>query len=317
MTKFAIFLTVILALGFALTVAAQAQPCLVGGHDETTEDHTGAQWSAAAGIPATPGTVALGVTGLHLLITEVGWRGVNSSLATWNDSTEFIEIYNPCTHSIDLSNYYLSDVNGYSALPVNGTIDLATSTTDFAFKFPYGSYIPAGGVIVVAVDGGWFKRYTGLDANFMFFNRAGGVPTTAIPMIDVGANKGGGYPAFGHFTNSAEFVWLFQWDGICDLICDVDLVYWGAGSGANWPSRKTVLMCQDGPDVDANATCYLADVGNPAGSMGKGLVAPLSGAGTRQRVGPEGFELSPGNGCAVMPTAILPSTWGQIKALFR
>jgi hypothetical protein len=292
---------------------------LVGGHDETTEDHTLAQWSAAAGIPATAGTVAAGVTGVHLLITEVGWRGWNAGLLA--DSTEFIEIYNPCTMEVDLSKYYLSDVNGYSALPVLGTVNLAVNATDFAFKFPPGSHISPGQVIVVAMQGGWYKHFTGVDANYMLFNSADkhGIvwPTTATPMISVGVNGGAIYPTFGLLTNSAEFVWLFKWDGICDLVCDVDLVYWGAGTGANAPALKTVLMCQDGPDAGALPTCYLADVGNPAGLMGKGLATPLSGAGTRQRIGPEGAELIPGNGCAPLPTPVQSSTWGHIKALYH
>jgi hypothetical protein len=319
MSKFVTFLMMVLVLGFALAVPAQAQTCLIGGHDETTEDHTLAQWNAAAGAPHSAGTVAPGVIGQHLLITEVAWRGWNVGVLA--DSTEFIEVYNPCTMGVDLSNYYLSDVNGYSALPVLGTVNLAANATDFAVKFPLGSYIAPGQVIVIATQGGWYRHCTGIDADYMLFNSAdkhGIVYTTsAVQMISVGVNGGGVYPTFGLLTNSSEFVWLFKWDGVCDLVCDVDLVYWGAGSGANWPSLKTALMCQDGPDLDVLPTCYLADVGNPAGLMGKGLVTPASGAGTRQRVGPEGFELMPGNGCAPLPTAVLPSTWGKIKALYH
>src|SRR5206468_1810247 len=77
-----------------------------------------------------------------------------------------------------------------------------------------------------------------------------------------------------------------------------DLVYWGWGTGANAPSRKTSALCQDGPDAGGSSTCYAADAGNPAGSMGKALAAPASGAGTRQRIGPEGAEAPNGNGCA-------------------
>src|SRR5438094_427022 len=111
-----------------------------GGHDETTEDFNSATaWNAGTGQPATPGTVPPGVTGTHLMISEVGVRGLNT--ATLGDSTEFIEIYNPTNSSVDLSNFYISDANAYSALPRTGLIDLGGIITDFAFRFPFNSSI--------------------------------------------------------------------------------------------------------------------------------------------------------------------------------
>jgi hypothetical protein len=304
-------------LAAVVFLAAIATPTLaqqtVGGHDESTDDFTGASWAAAA--PANPGTVASGVTGVHLLITEIGWRGLNS--ATLTDSTEFVEIYNPTGDVVDLGKYYVSDVNAYSTLPVSGTVDLAANSTDFAMRFPGGATIAPGAVKVIAVDGGRYKRATGVDADFMLFN-AGGA-TTALLMVDVAVNKGTTYPTFGSFTNGGEFVWLFYWDAVSDLVCDVDLVYWGPGTGANLPSRKLATTCQDGPDADAIASCYLLDAGNPAGSMAKALTAPASGAGTRQRVGPESESVvTGGNGCvAGGPTDVHTSSWGALKSLYR
>jgi len=317
MTKLVTFVMFALVFCFALSLPVLAQQS-IGGHDETTEDHTGAQWAAAA--PATPKTgPALG--GVHLLISEVGWRGTNSTTLSWADSTEFVEIYNPTSTTIDLSKYYLSDVNGYKALPVAGTIDVVLNATDFGMRFPAGATIAPGAYKVIAANGGWFKHFTGTDADYMLFPGAGieSDPTTAVLMVDVGTNKPVTYPTFGQFTNSAEFVWLFFWDGVSDLVCDADLVYWGSGTGANAPARKLTTDCQDGPDVDALLSCYNLDAGNPAGSMAKGLVAPASGAGTRQRTGGEGAEtLTGGNGCVPGgPTAVTPSTWGQIKALYH
>jgi hypothetical protein len=301
----ALLLAAIASRAFAVTT--------VGGHDESTEDLTAASWAAAA--VANPGTVAPGVTGVHLLITEIGWRGLNS--ATLADSTEFIEIYNPTNSAVSLGTLYVSDVNTYSTLPVNGTVDLAANSTDFAMRFPEGAMIAPGVVKVIAVDGGRFKRATGVDADFMLFN-AGGA-TTALPMVDAGTNKGATYPTFGSFTNGGEFVWLFSWDGVSDLVCDVDLVYWGPGTGANLPSRKFATTCQDGPDTGSATSCYLLDAGNPLGSMGKALSTPASGAGTRQRVGPESEAVtSGGNGCvAQTPTRVNSSSWGALKSLYR
>jgi len=318
----ATFLMIALVFCLAFAVPAMAQK-IVGGHDESMEDHTlTPPWALTSA--ATPG-VSPAVVGTHLLITEVGVRGTNSTTGTWADSTEFVEIYNPTSYTIDMSKYYLSDVNAYSSLPVGGNVDVAQNATDFAMRFPQGSIILPGGVKVVAIQGSWYKELVGVDADFMMFyqSRQGVIPhlapTTAVRMTDVATNKPVVYPTFGELTNGGEFVWLFFWDGVYDLVCDVDLVYWGSGTGANLVSRKTAALCQDGPDIGAATTCYNLDVGNPAGAMTKALVLPASGAGTRQRVTTEGAEtLTGGNGCIPGgPTPVNNSSWGQIKALYR
>lgn len=304
--------TTLSTLGLCAAMAARASASCdqtIGGHDETTENFLGATWAAAAA--ATAGSVAGGVTGTHLLITEVGWRGWNANATTLADSSEFVEIFNPTAETINLSCYYLSDVNGYSALPVTGSIAVAGNSTDFAQKFPLGSTIAPGAVKVIAIDGGRYKRCTGIDADFMMFN-AGGA-TTAAAMVDVDDNAAA--QAFGSFTNGGEFVWLFSWNGYDDLVCDVDLVSWGAPAGANAPSLKTVLTCQDGPDPNAAAQCYKADTGPLTF-----LVAPANNAGTRQRAAAEAQTLPPGggNGCTEgRPTPTKSSTWGEIKSIYR
>jgi hypothetical protein len=264
----------------------------VATHDETTEDLTGPGWNAAAGTPATPGAAGY-VTGAHLLISEIGWRGIND--ATRGDSTEFIEIHNPTGSTIDLSKLYLTDVNYYATLPTTGVIGLAGAANDFAMRFPSGASIGPGQTRVVAIDGGRWKRATGVDADFMMWNDGG--TTTAKPMVDVSTSHGSPYPAFDALSNTAEMVWLFSWDGASDLVCDVDCLYWGAGTAGNAPARKSGGMCQDGPDAGAVASCYRVDLGNPTGTMGRALAVPFPGAGTRQRSGAEGAEAGSGNGC--------------------
>ena len=287
--------------------AASAQ--LVGGGDETTENLASAvSWGPASA--ATPGTVPGGVSGTHLLISEIGIRGINSMSV--GDSTEFIEIYNPTSTVIDLSMVYLSDAITYSALPVNGSIDVVGSSVDFAYRFPAGAVIAPHQAKVVAIDGGRFKRGTGLDADFCFTN-LGGV-TTAQSMIDVASNKGPGYPGVNMLANTGEFTWLFTWNGQTDLVCDGDLAYWGSPSGLNWPVQKSSAMCQDGPDAGTTASCYADD----AGPLNQGLSLPAIGAGTRARTGAEVQVAAPGgNGCREVVTAISPTTWGAVKSLFR
>jgi hypothetical protein len=168
MKKSATALVAIAALCLALP--AYAVEHTIGSHDETSEDFTIAgSWAAASA--ATPGTVAGGVVGTHLLITEIGSRGLNS--ATLADSTEFIEIFNPTSSTVDLSTLYLSDAQLYYQLPITAQIDVALSSTDFAMKFPDGATIAPGGVKVIAADGGRYQRGTGVDADFMLFNAGG------------------------------------------------------------------------------------------------------------------------------------------------
>ena len=319
MKKWASTLFLALALGLALPISQAHAQYTRGGHDETTEDFTGAAW-AAAGL-ATPGTVAGGVTGSHLMITEVGMRGLNGATPQLADSSEFVEIYNPTTCTINLSRVYLSDVNAYSTLSVAGTVDLAANNTDFAMRFPNGSTIAPGQVIVVAIDGGRYKRATGVDADYQLFN-AGGV-TTAQTMVDVATNKGGTYPAFGSFTNGGEFCWLFFFDG-SDLVTDLDLVYWpvNPAAGANAPTLKTPATCLDGPDPGTGTTCYFTDAGPVTGASAKGLTVPANGAGTRQRATAETEAVSSGgNGATLGSTFVFlsatanPATCGSSVTL--
>ncbi len=267
-------------------------PGAANAHDATTEDLTGPHWNSSTGSAATPGT-APDAYGTHLLITEVGWRGMNG--ATLGDSTEFIEIKNPTPFPVALSQVYLADAGAYAALPVTGSVNLGGVATDFAFRFPPGTTLPSGATRVIAVDGGRWKRATGIDADYMLFNSGG--TTTALGLVDVSTNHGSPYPAFGSLADSGEFLWLFTWDGVSDLVCDVDMVYWGSGVGANAPARKLSTQCQDGPDAGGVASCYATDLGNPLGSLGRALALPAAGAGTRQRVGLEPTEAAMGNAC--------------------
>ena len=58
-------------------------------------------------------------------------------------------------------------------------------------------------------------------------------------------------------TNASELVMLFAWDGVSDLVKDVDYVYYG-GASANGPVNKTGQTV-DGPYANATGTAYLPD----------------------------------------------------------
>ncbi|MCJ8313920.1 MAG: DUF5011 domain-containing protein [Pseudomonadales bacterium] len=67
---------------------------------------------------------------------------------------------------------------------------------------------------------------------------------------DVGASPG--------FTNSGESIVLFWWDGVSDLVSDVDMLNIGTPSATNDIRNKTSIMV-DGPDADSVTSAYKAD----------------------------------------------------------
>ena len=74
---------------------------------------------------------------------------------------EFIEIHNPTSAAINLSNVYLSDSDLYYSITVNGTPTIGT--TDFVVRFPDGASIPAGGYQTISTGqpSTWSPFYAG------------------------------------------------------------------------------------------------------------------------------------------------------------
>jgi hypothetical protein len=141
----------------------------------------------------------------HLIITEVVARP---------SADEAIEILNPTSSAISLTNVGLADTNVYYTL--DGTV-----TTDFIVRFPDGASIPACGRIVVSTYG----TYAGQTADYEILSTTEtGQPATdnaAVPnMVHVDVT---GDPAL---ADAAEMVVLFQIDA-GGAHKDLDYVVWG------------------------------------------------------------------------------------------
>ena len=199
----------------------------------------------------------------HLLLTEI-------TLAP--DSGEFIEIYNPTANSISLDNYYLADNANY-ALIAGGTMNVISS--DFVVKFPAGHNILPNQVVVVAMKGDYFSNYYGVGPDFEIINQSGSI-------VDMDTIKTGSNPTL---TNGGEGIVLFYWDGVSDLVSDVDIINAGVPTSTNQITPKTGLM--------VNNSTYLPD----AGTMPLQASAPAIGFSTK-RIMPEGNNetLTGGNG---------------------
>jgi len=178
---------------------------------------------------------------VHLLLTE----------AVLTPTTgEYLEIYNPTGSTVDLTNYYLSDDEDYALYPGTFGAGPAPSigSSDFIVQFPPGAMITAGQVVVIAFDGATFITDYGFAADYEMKGTDAGTPDM-IPS-NLGATAG--------LTNSGENACLFWWDGLTDLVSDVDMVNLGTPSATNDIGDKTGVAV-DGPDADVITTTYLPD----------------------------------------------------------
>lgn len=175
----------------------------------------------------------------HLLITEV--------TVTPTDG-EFVEIFNPSDSSVDLSDYYITDAiyaNDSEPDYVNVVDGSYTPyDSDFLARFPTGATIGARSTIVVANNGAGFETTYGTSADFELLDTG-----ATTDMGDPGGDWIGGNPTL---SNSGEVAILFHWDGMSDLVADVDIALWGDAAEA---VDKTGVS-KDGPDGDSDATAY-------------------------------------------------------------
>ena len=159
-----------------------------------------------------------GVATNHVVISEVGVAPPGG---------EFIELWNPTSQAVDLSQYYLSDNAIYHGIAADAGFlpDAATPGTDFLVRFPSGTMLAAGATIVIAPGAALYQTQFTKCPNFVL--KAADVTCTngtATAMIvptngAVGGNVG--------LSNDREMVVLFKWDGATATVKDVDYVTWG------------------------------------------------------------------------------------------
>jgi hypothetical protein len=154
----------------------------------------------------------------HLLISEI---------ARLDTAREFVEIYNPTNAAIDLSDVYITDNATYHSIATSGTWNpvLATANTDFAARFPAGTMIAAGGVLVIGFDTGFEAAFS--DCPDFYMGTAplscnGGMIPVMLPAVT------GSISDSSNISDSREMIMLFTWNGtVGQPLKDLDYVTWG------------------------------------------------------------------------------------------
>ena len=183
---------------------------------------------------------------------------------------EYVAIFNPGAAAVDLSNYYLADYESYYQLVVGS----APGSSDFIARFPSGAVIAPGETQYVSIGGAeCFRSACGSVGTFIGFGvypnyeiPSGTAANNSATVPDMLAPFAGAIGSTHSFTNGGEPVTLLYWDGVGDLVTDVDYVYFGTPSAGNPAVNKTGIM--------VNGSTYQPDTPDSASTH-----APLSAPG--------------------------------------
>ncbi len=226
----------------------------VDGRDETSENFDGT-FQMAAADPARPAAPPIEGPVAKLLLTEISTTGTDQ---------EFIEIYNPGTAPVDLSDYYLTDANHSPNSQYYYNIGLGNPSQstigggayfDFHARFPDGFSIAAGDTIVMALAGSTaFSDYFGFNPDLELYEDGGGsdgVPDMRWVFGTEGNNSivGESVPTL---TNGSETVILYHFVEGEDKVTDIDVFVWGISS-------TSIFFNKTGKTIGSHS--YLPEIG--------------------------------------------------------
>jgi len=219
---------------FAAQIPGQVVDALVEWYLTATATGGGAaDWPVEGTRAPRSYTVGSGGSGdvVKLLFTEV------SVLST---AQEYIEIVNPGLSDVDLSDYYLTDaihapLSQYYWRIAEGNPTQATvgggAYTDFHARCPDGFTLAAGDTIVVSIAGSdaFYGAFGYLPSLELFED--GGAPDAIPDLRPVFGTPDGPNSIVGEttpsLTNTAECLILYHWDGVGNLVTDIDVFFWG------------------------------------------------------------------------------------------
>ena len=234
----------------------------------------------------------------HLLFT----KAVIMTLASPQIGSEYVAISNPTSGTVDLSRYYLTDATSIDAsyweIVEGGGLGGGGGSGSFNARFPDGATLGPDETLVVSFAGSSeYQSVYGAYPDYELFED--GIVLDNVPELvearpggiayGIGNPVGNQLPSVGWLDESETLV-LYYWDGIFDLIRDIDYLTWG--TSASRVDKSTVAV--DGPDADTVATAYMPDTA--AGSQIPMTVHEVNEA--NERINPEeGVEtVTGGNG---------------------
>ncbi len=182
-----------------------------------------------------------------LLITEI---------SVTPTAGEFIEIHNSGAAPVDLTDVYLTDATFtpdgafyYKIVTGNGG---GGGFADFNARFPTGAMITAGEYQTISLNGSNnFNTTFGVQPTYELFEDAGaadGIPDMLEATAGSINNQGG--------LSGGEVAILYSWDGVTDLVQDLDYVVWG---DKNEAVDKSGVSIDSITDADMLTSMYLAD----------------------------------------------------------
>jgi hypothetical protein len=209
----------------------------------------------------------------------------------------FIAITNPTGSDVDMGNVYLTDATQLP-LTLYSNIALNNPTTanpgggvggDFHARFPEGYVLPAGATISVALSGSTqYMAAYGRLPDFELFEDENYVPDGVSELVaaypgSVGAGLGGGGTNVPALSDVTESIVLYSWDGVSDLVQDLDYVTWGTST--------SIRVDKTGRTVGAST--YLPDTA-VASQIAVAAAGPTFGHAFRRTGADEGAEVPTG-----------------------
>ena len=244
------------------TIPAFADGTLVEYYVGAADDQSGtALYPADAPTTVLSYTVEVFVPGTgpaRLLLTEI---------ATLGSSAEFIEIHNPNDFDVDLGHYYLTDAvhytdQAYWNLPAGNPSQTTVgggAFSDFHARFPGDAVLPAGGSITMTMAGSdlFDENFPGLVPHYELFED-GSSADNVVDMEEVFPGSTGGGATLTNLSDNGtyingEVVVLYYWDGVSELVTDVDIFIWG--EGLSYSASKA--------GITIGSSTYAAEAGYP------------------------------------------------------
>lgn len=167
----------------------------------------------------------------HLLISEILYDAPTENSTT--DTSEFIEIFNPTTTSVQLGDstatgttYFISDMSlEFYEVTTPGAVTGASG--QFCYEFPHGTTLPPGGVIVISGSEATFAKDFFNNNMSSYYNLPGNPQFLGIAQMkkihtfnSVNLSLTNGSSTGGNIDN----VYLYSWDKSTNRVRDHDFV---------------------------------------------------------------------------------------------